>query len=1014
MNCKKAILVISFLAVFGFIFNFSAPDAKAMTTAELQAMIQQLQQQITQLQQQLAQVQGEPAVWCHDFNVNLGYGNSGTEVRALQTALEKEGFYKRTVSGYFDDYTSSAVSSFQEKYQTEVLAPWGLARGIGFVGTTTRAKLNALYGCTNEEKEVRPFIYDAKYDAKIVWISDQNPNTIFKALPLTKSFDNNSQSPFLIYDSNTESEIMDFLKLLTPTSQKVFLVETTTNTIPETFLSDIKNLGVDVIRQKPIDTYIRDFWTNTIGGPSYVIVSNQEKFMPYASVYAHRVKGVFMNNYSEVEFLVKNDSDVLKIIYFGTDSVLESQLSVLVSDYGKEFQLISTVAKAEISLTPENLSDTKNIVTVIHEKDNSNLDNNKQYWKLAPIYAALRQTMLITVSGSTVEEIDRSIDKELDNNIVPYNNNNEPDYLVIYGHWETIPYEFIENEDHMSADARYADRDEDGYYVQDIAYSRFTAYNIGMTALLTNRGAFFESGHLPRSERGIALSDWDNYNSRVVQKGLKAMFGEKNTYLKVDAILEEALNEMERPAQIIHLKGHGTLDAMSATKPMILGKDIVAKNFSYPAFWVFKGCVTGLYSTTVEYPLIKAALKSGAVNILTASAVSGRGSSWEKWYIPYLTEYHDIGTAYLKGQKDAEAYWSNPTRPKGAGPKSKQPQFYLIGDPLVKYGSPNTVYSRVPPIVSTEGVYDIQRNQATLKGELVDLGGTPTTKVWFEWGETVSYGNITSLETRALEGIFSITISNLSPGVTYHFRTVAQNDKGESYGNDETFPTLGEPFITLTSPKGKEKWVIGQTYDISWESSGIFKFLVRIYKDEKLFKTIGILSRKEGLQSYSWTIPTDLPVGNDYKIRVSDYYKPSTFDESDDYFSIASAPSITVTSPNGGEQWRMGQTYTITWSSSDIAKPKVDLYKAGKWQTIVTFFLTPRESYSWTIPTDLPVGNDYKIRVSDYYDSSTYDESDNCFSIASSFGLEAIENQLASISAAVSQLAERIKELMGR
>ncbi len=163
---KKIVLIVSFIAIFGFLFNFGAPTAKAITAAEIQALIQQLQAQIVALQQQLTEVQETPVTWCHTFNTNLRVGDSGSEIIALHQALEKMGFgpFDRgePENSAFDDFTeqtASAVVGFQEKYASEILTPWGLKHGTGFVGKSTRAKLNKLYGCQGgEEKQIN---YDA-------------------------------------------------------------------------------------------------------------------------------------------------------------------------------------------------------------------------------------------------------------------------------------------------------------------------------------------------------------------------------------------------------------------------------------------------------------------------------------------------------------------------------------------------------------------------------------------------------------------------------------------------------------------------------------------------------------------------------------------------------------------------------------------------------------------------------------------------------------------------------------
>ncbi len=149
----KPIIISAFL--FALIFSFSASSVKAMSTVDLQAQINALTAQLKVLQQQLQSQLTEtpaPVAWCHTFNNALRVGDYGPEVDMLVTALSKEGFFS-TIRTYpsFDEYIASVVVEFQEKYASEVLKPYGLKRGTGYVGKSTRAKLNQLYGCGNTQ-----------------------------------------------------------------------------------------------------------------------------------------------------------------------------------------------------------------------------------------------------------------------------------------------------------------------------------------------------------------------------------------------------------------------------------------------------------------------------------------------------------------------------------------------------------------------------------------------------------------------------------------------------------------------------------------------------------------------------------------------------------------------------------------------------------------------------------------------------------------------------------------------
>ena len=74
---------------------------------------------------------------------NLTAGDSGDDVKTLQEFLLKEGVYPEgLITGYFGSLTKKAVTIFQEKYTSEILAPAGLGNGTGFVGPSTRKKIN--------------------------------------------------------------------------------------------------------------------------------------------------------------------------------------------------------------------------------------------------------------------------------------------------------------------------------------------------------------------------------------------------------------------------------------------------------------------------------------------------------------------------------------------------------------------------------------------------------------------------------------------------------------------------------------------------------------------------------------------------------------------------------------------------------------------------------------------------------------------------------------------------------
>lgn len=81
----------------------------------------------------------------YTFTRDLTVGDRGDDVVKLQLALKELGFFTYpTATGYFGGITRKAVIEFQEFYANEVLKFFGLTKGTGYVGRTTKAKLHSL------------------------------------------------------------------------------------------------------------------------------------------------------------------------------------------------------------------------------------------------------------------------------------------------------------------------------------------------------------------------------------------------------------------------------------------------------------------------------------------------------------------------------------------------------------------------------------------------------------------------------------------------------------------------------------------------------------------------------------------------------------------------------------------------------------------------------------------------------------------------------------------------------
>jgi len=97
------------------------------------------------------------------------------------------------------------------------------------------------------------------------------------------------------------------------------------------------------------------------------------------------------------------------------------------------------------------------------------------------------------------------------------------------------------------------------------------------------------------------------------------------------------------------------------------------------------------------------------------------------------------------------------------------------------------------PIVTTESTSGLSSDSATIEGSVAPNRNAVSTCV-FQYGTSTSYGSEvpcaqTVAGTSSSPTTVTAALTGLVPGTTYHYRVIASNSDGTSYGLDETFTT---------------------------------------------------------------------------------------------------------------------------------------------------------------------------------------------------------------------------------
>ncbi|MDP2236175.1 MAG: T9SS type A sorting domain-containing protein [Bacteroidales bacterium] len=178
------------------------------------------------------------------------------------------------------------------------------------------------------------------------------------------------------------------------------------------------------------------------------------------------------------------------------------------------------------------------------------------------------------------------------------------------------------------------------------------------------------------------------------------------------------------------------------------------------------------------------------------------------------------------------------------------------------------------------------------------------------------------------------------------------------------------PYITVIQPsEAGIEWIIGQTYLISWTDNLTQPVLIELANYGVTPATFTTIAPSVQGSTYSWTIPSSIPPGDNFKINIWSTVNTSLFDASNNVFSIKTNSSqsyIKVEQPSlPSITWVRGTSNLISWSTNVPGPVNIELANYGLATPTFTMIATGIEgsTWVWPIPAGQAVGTNYKINV---------------------------------------------------
>ena len=276
-----------------------------------------------------------------------------------------------------------------------------------------------------------------------------------------------------------------------------------------------------------------------------------------------------------------------------------------------------------------------------------------------------------------------------------------------------------------------------------------------------------------------------------------------------------------------------------------------------------------------------------------------------------------------------------------------------------------------------------------LSGEIPDTLGN-LTQLWELWLHSnqltgpipTSLANLTALTATHIgyNGLYTsdealITFLNLKESDWAATQTIAPTGITATSLNNAVIMVSWLP-VTYTADAGYYKVLISQTLGGPYTLAG--------QTADKATAAVNVTGLTPGTRYYFVVqTVTNAHADNQNIVESDDSTEASAValllanQTAQDHAAAAVVPTITVTSPNGGETWAVGSAHAITWTQTDLTGTvTIDLYKGGMYRKNLGTADATAGSFSWLIGAGETIATDYTILV---WQSGYSDDSDASF-----------------------------------